>query len=106
MKFVYWQAGRKNSASAPLVTVITLLLAHVCCWGTMVFVALGLSGAEFVMDESFGFFKPVFYSLGLAAMGFLWWRTYRKPYISLFDKLGFWISVFLITIMLVHNFLF
>ncbi|MBI2605064.1 MAG: hypothetical protein HYW49_03180 [Deltaproteobacteria bacterium] len=57
-------------------SIVTALLASLCCIGPVVFAILGISGAAFV--QKFEVYRPLFIALAVVFLGTSFYFTYRK----------------------------
>lgn len=57
-------------------SVISALLASICCIGPVVFALLGVSGVAFI--QKFEVYRPIFIGLAATLLGLGFYLTYRK----------------------------
>ena len=58
---------------------LTATLASACCLGPLILVSIGLSGAWIGQLTRLEPLRPWFLSVSLVALGFAYWRIYRRP---------------------------
>lgn len=57
-------------------SILTAILASICCIGPIVFAVLGISGAGFVLK--FEAYRPLFIILAVGLLGTAFYFTYKK----------------------------
>ena len=62
-----------------VVAGIAGVLASACCIGPLVLASIGLGSIAAGVVSMFEPLRPVFIVIALAALGFAWWRIYRRP---------------------------
>lgn len=67
----------RNGRGALVTGGIAALLASTCCLGSLVLVALGVSGAWIVNLTALEPYRPLFLGAALVAMYFAWRRIFR-----------------------------
>lgn len=89
-------------------SVITSILASICCIGPIVFAVLGVSGVGFILK--FEKFRPLFIACAVVLLGTAFYLTYRKkeashcepgslcanPKSDRINKIALWIATLLI----------
>ena len=111
------EARRRSGEPAALATGgLAALLAGACCLGPLVLVTLGFGGAWLSNLQLLEPYKPLFIAVSLAALGWAGWRLYRPlacepggicavPWARRSYRIGFWIVVTLLLIVLVFPYL-
>lgn len=95
MKLVCWKVGPSNLIWAPLTAIITLVITHICCWGPVLLIPLGIGGATASLNQITAL-KPFLYLIMSFFLLILGWRTYIKPQASVVAKISFWLSVLVV----------
>jgi len=74
-------AGNANATKSGTLAVagISGVLASACCIGPLVLASIGLGSIAAGVVATFEPLRPVFIVIALAALGFGWWRIYRRP---------------------------
>src|SRR5229473_3061697 len=71
---------RKWSLAASIGSIVSAILASVCCVGPLLFAVLGIGGAGLLVK--FEPYRPYLVALTLVALGTGFYVTYRKPKIA------------------------
>lgn len=69
-------ANNKAQKTTLIGSVLTAILASVCCIGPLVFAVLGISGAGFILK--FEAYRPLFIIVATALLGTAFYFTYKK----------------------------
>jgi mercuric ion transport protein len=91
-------------------SILTAILASICCIGPLVFAILGISGAGFILK--FEAYRPLFIVLATALLGTAFYFTYKKkpaadcadgtycanPKSDRINKMVLWIATVLVVI--------
>ena len=105
-------ASKKSTSGTLAIGGIAAILASTCCFGPLVLVALGFSGAWIANLTVLEPYRPIFIGVALLAMFFAWRRIFRPvhdckpdevcaiPQVKTTYKLIFWIVAGLILIAL------
>jgi len=73
--------GNTNGTKSGTLAVagVAGVLASACCIGPLVLAAIGLGSIAASVVAAFEPLRPVFIAIALAALGFAWWKIYRRP---------------------------
>lgn len=74
-------AGNANAAKSGTLAVAGVfgMLASACCVGPLVLASIGLGSIAAGIVATFEPLRPVFIAVAFAALGFAWWKVYRRP---------------------------
>lgn len=100
MRLIIWYHNRNNLFVAPIIALLTLFVAHICCIGPLLIIPLGLKSS----NNFFGNIKSiqlVFNIIAVSLLTYNGWRLYRRPTPKL-ARIGFWVSCLIVLYMITN----
>lgn len=101
MQFIILRVRQRGHVLTLLSAIITAFLVHICCIGPLLLVPLGLGGVSVVLEKTITGLRPWIFLVPIVLMCFTGWKIYSNPRTQLIEKVLFWLSVGVVTLMLI-----
>lgn len=99
-----WSTNRRHLFLSPFVAVVTLLLAHFCCFGPFLIVPLGLEGVNSLVSN-ITYLNYGFSVIAVFILGYNGWKIYSQRKVNKIVKVSYWFSVLLVFYVFIKNFI-
>jgi mercuric ion transport protein len=101
MQLIIWRVRQRGYLLTLIGAIITAFLSHICCIGPLLLVPLGLSGVSVFLEKTVSILTPWILLVPVILLGLTGWRIYRNPQSHPVEKAAFWLSVVVVSLMII-----
>lgn len=99
MRVFAWYAGQRSIAYGLMVTMMTLVLTHLCCIIPGILMTLGITGAGVVAQTLPNWWATAIQLLAITILGFRAWSLWKINKVSRLDAFSLGFSTMVIVAM-------
>lgn len=99
MRVIAWYAGHRSIAYGLIVTVMTLMLTHLCCIVPGILMPLGITGVGAVAQTLPVWWETAIQFFAITILGFRAWFLWKTNKVTRLDVISLGLSAVVIAVM-------